>query len=246
MCEYATDPDTGKRYPVANASEAQSSGALSGAIMAPAVDVTPSKEPLPNVLHQYPGYTYGISLHLLTAKEYNEEVVKTQNFKPKRVLVSSAGRYNNTPGPTQFIRSPYFAEDFYFDGLRIETIIGMNEGNRETNAVKVDFKLIEPYGFTFINRLIDQCNDPEVQCNNYLDMPYLLQIDFFAMNDAGEIIGAIPDTTKRIPIRLLKMDVNVGTRGAEYQFEASPYNHCAFDHSYADTPKNIEVLARTV
>lgn len=202
-------------------------------------------KPIPNILHQYANYTYGLSLHLLTAEEYNN-LIKKQNFIPNRVLVASAGKYNNTPGPTQFIRAKYFANDFYFDKLQIETVIGMNERSRETNAVKIDFNLIEPYGFTFINRLIDLCNDPAINCNNYLDMPYMLQIDFYAMNDAGEIVGIVPDATKRIPIRLLKMDVKVGVKGAEYQFECSAYNHCAFDHSYADTPAGFEMQARTV
>lgn len=202
-------------------------------------------KPLPNVLHQYAGYTYGLSLHLLTKDEYNDVILK-QKFVPNRVLIASAGKYNNTPGPTQFIRSPYFSNDFYFDKLTLETVIGMNERTRETNGIKFDFTLIEPYGFTLINNLIDQCNDPTVDSKNYLDMPYLLQIDFYAMNDAGEIVGLVPDITKKIPIRILKMDIKVGVKGAEYVIEASAYNHCAFDHSYADVPVNFEVEARTV
>ena len=203
------------------------------------------KKPLPNVLHNYAGYTYGISLHLLTAAEYND-VMKNQTFLPNRVLVASAGKYNNTPGPTQFIRSSYFNDDFYFDNLSIETLIGYNERSRASNAVGINFTLIEPYGFTFINRLIDQCNDPEVNCKNYLDMPYLLQIDFYGMDDAGEIIGLIPNTTKKIPIRFLTMDVKVSTKGAEYTIEAGPYGHIAFDHSYGEAPANFEIQARTV
>ena len=69
---------------------------------------------LPNVLHQYASYTYGLSLHLLTADEFNKIVDKGE-YTPTKVLIASAGRYNNTPGPTQFTRSPYFKEDFYFD-----------------------------------------------------------------------------------------------------------------------------------
>ena len=198
---------------------------------------------LPNVLHQYASYTYGLSLHLLTAEEYNL-VVEKGDYKPKRVLIASAGRYNNTPGPTEFIRSPYFKEDFYFDGFELDTVIGLNAESRSTNAIKYNFTLIEPYGFTLIDRIINVCNS--LESNNYLDMPYLLQIDFFGIDDSGQITGAIPNTTKRIPIRLLKMDVKISARGAEYAIMGTPYNHSAFDLTYLSTPKIVEVEARTV
>lgn len=202
---------------------------------------------IPNVLHGYASYTYGLSLHLLTSDEYNT-ITKKGEYVPKRVLIASAGRYNNTPGPNQFIRSPKFAEDFYFDKFELETVIGLNAESRSSNAVKYDFTLIEPYGFTLIDRIIDLTTDPAegVNCKNYMDMPYLLQIDFFGMDDTGAIIGAIPNTTKRIPIRLNKMDVRISARGAEYAIKGVPYGHSAFDLTTISTPIDIEVEAKTV
>jgi hypothetical protein len=202
-------------------------------------------KPYPNVLHGYASYTYGLSLHLLTQEEYNK-IVEKQEYTPKRVLIASAGRYNNTPGPTQFIRSPYFKEDFYFDNFTLDTVIGLNESSRSSNAIRSQFTIIEPYGITLINRLIDACNDPEINCSNYIDMPYLLQIDFFGINDAGEIVGAIPNTTKRLPIRLNKISVRASVKGAEYSVDATPYNHSAYDLSTVSTPANFEVHAKTV
>ena len=221
-------------------------------ILAPEVSVTAKRiypeefvKPIPNVLHQYASYTYGLSLHLLTADEYND-IVKDGKYVPNRVLIASAGRYNNTPGPTQFIRSPYFKEDFYFDGFELETVIGLNAESRSTNAIQYQFTLIEPYGFTLLDRIINLCNSDEIQCNNYLDMPYLLQIDFFGIDDSGQITGAIPNTTKRIPIRLNKMDVKISARGAEYAIKGVPYNHSAYDLATVTTPGNFEVEAATV
>lgn len=202
---------------------------------------------LPNPLHEYASYTYGLSLHLLTADEYNK-IVKDGNYTPNRVLIASAGRYNNTPGPNQFIRSPTFAEDFYFDNFTLETVIGLNAQSRNSNAIQYNFTLIEPYGFTLLDRIIDICKDPAegVNCKNYLDMPYLLQIDFFGISETGEITGVIPNTTKRIPIRLNKIDIKISARGAEYAIKGAPYNHSAFDLTTLSTPVAFEVQARTV
>jgi hypothetical protein len=200
-------------------------------------------EVLPNVLHSYASYTYGLSLALLTEIEYNL-IQEKGEYKPNRVLIASAGRYNNIPGPTQFIRSPYFKEDFYFDGFKLDTVVGLNAESRSTNAIKYDFTLIEPYGFTLIDRIINLANSLEV--SNYLDMPYLLQIDFFGMDDSGQITGVIPDTTKRIPIRILKLDVKITNRGAEYAIMGTPYNHSAFDLTTLSVPTIVEVEAKTV
>jgi hypothetical protein len=202
--------------------------------------------PLPNPLHAYPGYTYGLSLALLTVDEYNR-IIKNQDYTANRVIIASAGRHNNNEGPTRFKRAePIFSEDFYFDNLNMTTVIGMNEHSRSSNAINFTFTIVEPYGVTLLTRIIDLSSSPEVKSMNYLDQPYLLQIDFFASNDAGEIVGIVPDQTKRIPIRILKMDIKASGRGSEYQLQASAYGHSAFDLSTVSTPANFEITAGTV
>ena len=208
-------------------------------------DVIDVSKPLMNVLHQYPSYIYALSLHLLNPAEYNN-IVAGGAYLPNRVLVASAGRYNNVPGAKQFIRSPYFAEDFYFDEFNMTTVIGTNSTSRNTNAIEFAFTLLEPYGMTLINRLLDQANDPEMQCDNYLDMIYLLQVEFFASNDAGEIVGIIPNTTKRFPVKITQMNIKAGLKGSEYQIQAVPYNHSAFDQTTVSTPANFEIAAGSV
>ena len=201
--------------------------------------------PIDNPLLAYPSYTYGISLHMLTAQEYTN-LVKDQNFAPNRVIVASAGRYNNTPGPTQFIRAPHFDVDFYFENLEIETVIGLNDHSRATNAINISFNIIEPYGITLFNRILKLTREIDAAGQNWTDQPYMLQIDFFASNDAGEIVGVVPNQTKRIPIKILKFNVKAGLKGAEYAIQASPYNHSAFDAATVSTQAHFEVVAGTV
>ena len=204
-----------------------------------------TKGPIVNPLHAYPSWTYGLSLHMLTITEYNN-IVKNQNYVPNRVIIASAGRYNNTPGPSQFIRAPHFDVDFYFENLNMQTVIGLNEHSRATNAVNFSFSIIEPYGITLFNRILKLTKEINPESENYLEQPYLLQIDFFASNDAGEIVGIVPNQTKRIPIRILKADIKVSNKGAEYSFQAAPYAHSAFDTATVSTPAHFEVVAGTV
>jgi hypothetical protein len=202
------------------------------------------KDPIPNPLLAYPSYTYGLSLALLTVDEYNDIVADVKNYKSNRVIIASAGRYNNDEGASMFKRAPFFAEDFYFENLNMTTVIGLNDRSRSTNAINLKFSIIEPYGVTLLNRIIYLST--EIKSPNYIAQPYLLQIDFFGTNDAGEIVGIIPDLTKRIPIRLLKLDIKASPKGAEYEIEACPYSHAAYDLSTVGTPALIEVTSGTL
>jgi len=195
--------------------------------------------PIPNRLHQYPTYIYGLSLHLLSDQEYND-MVNTQTYTPKRVLIASAGRYS----PDNFPRSEFFDRDFYFEDLDITTLIAPNRSTRNTNAVDINFTLIEPYGFTLVERIIKAANS--VNSQNYLDMPYMLQVDFFTLDDAGKIVGAVEELRKRIPIKIVTLDVRVSGRGAEYKITTVAFNHSAFDATTVTTPANFEVVAGSV
>lgn len=194
--------------------------------------------PLPNRLKEYPSYIYGLSLHILSDKQYNT-VVEQQTYTPANVLIASAGRYSSS-----FPRNEFFSEDFYFEDCNITTVIAPNDVTRNTNAIDANFTIIEPYGFTLMERLLQVAD--ALNSKNYLDMPYLLQIDFFAMDDAGNIVGSINDLRKRIPIKLNKMDIRVSTKGAEYKISATPFNHSAYESTAVTTPANFEITAGTV
>ena len=199
---------------------------------------TISTKPLPNRLHQYSTYIYGLSLHILSDLQYNK-VVEQQTYTPANVLIASAGRYSSS-----FPRNEFFNEDFYFDDCDITTVIAPNDTSRNTNAIELKFTIIEPYGFTLVERLLRVAD--ALKSKNYLDMPYLLQIDFFAMDDAGNIVGSINDLRKRIPIKIIKMDIRVSGKGAEYKITAVPFNHSAYESTSVTTPANFEITSSTV
>lgn len=227
------EPETSKGKPDDTAQEKQSTDFVG--------------KPLPNILHQYASYTYSLSLHLLTIDEYNK-VVDTQQYTANKVLIASAGRHNDiTTGDRAFNRSPVFSDDFYFEGLEFDTVIGITEMTRSTNAIKLDFTIVEPYGMTLVNRIAEVCSSSEVgSIENYTHAPYLLQIDFFGIDDTGNITGGISGITKRIPIKLVTMGINITNRGSEYKISAVPFNHSAYDLTSVQTPANFEITAQTV
>ena len=201
----------------------------------------------PNVLHDYPSYTYGLSLHLLTGDDWND-LATTGNYQPKNVLIASAGKFDQTLGPNKLLRNKYFNDDFYFEDFDMTTVIGATDKNPSTNAINLNFNIIEPYGVTLLNRIIDATKELEAseKTTNYLENPYLMQIDFYAQSADGTALNPIPGITKYIPIKIVGFDFSIDTEGAKYSIQAIPFNHSAFDMTTQETPITMEIDAGTV
>lgn len=208
------------------------------------------QQPIGNPLHEYDSYTYGLSLHLLNIGDFNNLVDNpSQQYTPVTgtpygpvgtVLVASAGRYQN------FGRNPAFVEDFYFDNFKMSSYINTTSRNKNSNLIECSFTLIEPSGFTFINRLISAADMINGTVGNYIKMPYLLQVDFFGHKDGIISPAPIPGMSKMIPISLIEMKSKVTSRGTEYAIRAVPFNHQAFNQTNAVSPADFLINAKTV
>jgi hypothetical protein len=198
-------------------------------------------KPSVNPLHAYASYTYNISLHVLTPEKYKQLINNPgSRFVPSSTLISSANRYGGTArskpsGP----RDPAFTDDFYFENLKIETVVGLQRGGSTT----INFTIIEPYGLTLLNRLLDL--SVRLKAPNYLDIPYLLEISFFGSDDNG-IIAKLENQTKFIPIKMLTAKIKAGTKGSEYDIQAIAYNKLSNMQSIVSTKANFEITGRTV
>lgn len=207
--------------------------------------IEPFKTPTPvaNPLHSYATYTYGITLYILTKQDYINlqlsDAGQLEGWKPSYALISSGGTH-------KVDRAAMFQDDFYFDNLRMTTVVGLNNRTRGTNAIDIGFTVIEPYGLTLLDRLIDAATSEEVQCDNYQDQPYLLEINFFGSRGLGDLETPIAGLTKRIPIKIIELKIKTGVKGSEYAIRAIPYNHSALTETINRTPVNFEVVAGTV
>lgn len=194
-----------------------------------------------NILHNYPSYTYRISMFMISATEYKTIIETPELWRPKNCLISGAGKHNTTDA----IRHPEFKDDFYFDELSVMTMVGLNAKSKASNALELSFTIIEPYGITFLDRLV--AASEYVGSKNYLDMPYIMQIEFFGIKEDGTVDAqSIPKTRKRFPIRILSLDLEASSAGAKYKVMASPYSQSAYDEKLAVAGVNLTVTAKTV
>ena len=132
----------------------------------------------------------------------------------------------------------------YFDSLQMSTIIGLNARTRASNVVSIDFTIIEPLGMSLLEKILEIADENDIKA--WDQMPFVLQIDFFANNPDGSSTSPVGDLTKYVCIKIIEIKIKVTTRGAEYRISAVPESHVALTTSAVTTPINLEVLAKNV
>ena len=200
-------------------------------------------KPQMNPLHSYATYTYGVTLYVLSKESYNKLITNSADESwittgAYSLISSASGHHEN--------RHPEFREDFYFDGLTAKTIIGMNSQTRASNAIEFSFNIIEPYGITLLDRLMEVCDDKRIGGGNYVNQPYMLEVNFFGSTELGKPEVPIPNLKKRFPIKIIEIKIKVGAKGTEYICRAVPWSHQAFNETNSTTPVNFEIKASTV
>lgn len=205
--------------------------------------IAPAKK---NVLHDYTSSTYRTTLYLLSSEDYSALVDKPDTFNPRYVLISSGGGYANKSASKDVTgRHPDFMEDFFIEQLSLTTVVGLNAKTKASNAIEVSFTIVEPYGMTLLDRLQSACMMPPVNSPNYIDQPYLLEIDFLSNVEEARS-KSIRIDRKRLSIKIIEMKIKPGTGGTEYRCRAVPYNHVAFQDTIATLPVALSVQAGTV
>lgn len=211
----------------------------------PPAESTPQERVTPrrNPLHDFATYTYSIALYILSKEEINTLTTAPESWEPgvgsiNTCLIASGGK--NTG---RYARNKNFTDDFYFDNLKMTTMIGMNNRSKSSNAIELSFTILEPYGMSLLDRIMQTAED--IRAPNFKAMPYLLEVEFYGFDDSGAAVQ-ISDQRKRIPIQIIEMKIKVGSKGAEYAIKAIPWNHQALSQSAATTPVNLEVKASTV
>ena len=208
----------------------------------PAVEVVADREyeiqqkVIINPLHYFASYTYSLSLALLEPQDYND-VVSKGKYTPKNVLIAGAGRHGE-----DFKRNDFFQEDFYWDNLKIRTVVGKTFQNKNSNLVNLSFTIIEPVGFTLLNRMVAMSKQKGIR--DWSRAPYMLQIDFYSSDPPKP--GLIPGLTKYLPISFVTMKTKISTRGTEYAIEAVPFNQNAITEVMAQAPTSFSIKGENV
>lgn len=212
-----------------------------------------SVKPQPNILDQYPSYTWQASVYMLTPQQ-----VDAFRQNPRRrpnsynLLFQSGGAAKSTSpnvgrGPTAGTaqafnqdtdgRNPFFSEDFYIDNIRFKSIAaGKGSGFAQASA-ELKFSVTEPANISLLDRLVAAAQDLQPVTGqgrvNYASVTYLMIIRFWAMDQTGKIIqvgaktgyndGALVE--KYFPFRIRGISYTISSSLVTYEWDCTPESY---------------------
>ncbi len=200
----------------------------------------------PNALFKYASYNTIFTLSALTQDEI-ENPEKLLRSAPHDIIVRSGGIGNPSPSNKlsatnkEQIKSEAGQQalsdarenlkrgrDLYFSKVEMLNIPGLNEQRRATSVTKIQMTIAEPLGIS----LLDKMRGAAANCN-YLDhigAPYMLTMEFKGHDEFGNIISTKDQQalTRKIPIKVINMELNVNQGGTVYEVIAIPYNEGGF------------------
>jgi len=162
--------------------------------------------PRPNILDQYPSYTWQASVYMVSPDQYDEfSKNPRRKISGYNLLFQSGGAANSsTPGrgrgagagtPEALFqtnendgRNPYFTDDFYIDNISIGTLAAGKGTGTAHSYTEIKFTVTEPSNITLIDRLYLAAKDLAAKPTNVASALYIMIIRFYAMDNDGQII----------------------------------------------------------
>lgn len=150
-----------------------------------------------NPLGYYSSYNYQISLYLVTPDGMDlfratgkRDINILNNNKNAYLAIQSGGINNNTN-----VTAPGFNLNYYIDDLVIVNATGKSTKS-STNVTSIKFKVIEPYGFSFISNLkkardsFSEFTSQTRYPNNPTRLPFVLGVGFIGYDETGNVMSS--------------------------------------------------------
>lgn len=242
--------------------------------------------PQGNVLDQYASYTYSISIYLMSATDYRQ-FITSPNALPggSQLLIQSGGAPAgggivagadldpNLEDPAaagrarvaNLGRNEFFSLDYYLDDVRLESVMSGKGVGQAHNVTKLQFRVIEPNGITFLDNLY-KATDQYVRISgtpqtNYAAQNYLMVIRFYGYDKDGNLVLSQnqpfldPISRKRIdtivekfiPFQINGIKFRVANKMVEYDVEcAAVRTSVAAGAARGTIPYNVELTSQTL
>ena len=208
-------------------------------------------------------YTYQLSIYLMTPEQFTAmSRSEIKSVAGLSLLMQSGGQIANGQldlnGAT---RNKHFDLDYFIEDLEMESLMPRSVRGA-TNQTRLNFKIIEPYGFTFIERLKAAVKD-FFGTTDFVKQHYLMTIKFKGYDEEGNEVTSKSATDsvtidnnrsdassineKFIPFKFANIVTRASTGAVEYVCEALPVNHFeALSQKRATIPFQLEIKGQTL
>lgn len=240
--------------------------------------------PQDNILDKFASYTYNISLYIMSTNDYKKLLnSKTKNIAGFQLLMSSGGApqaggtvrpidpeeaQQAADGNSAAIQQPnlgrnqFFPLDYYIDDVKMTSLIPGKGTGAAHNVSKINFKVFEPNGISFIDNLFSACQQyvalqGGTGKQNYAAQNYLMVIRFYGYDQYGNLVkvgksgtdasgtGAIVE--KFIPFQFSAIKFKIANRITEYDCECvCPQNAVGIGPARGVIPYNVELTSTSL
>jgi len=239
--------------------------------------------PQENVLDQYASYTYNIAVYLMSPAQYKTLIrSKKRTVSGYQLLFMSGGA-----GPSGSVvpanqitaedpvlaaqerianlgRNEFFSLDYYIDDVQVKSLIPGKATGGAHNVTELKFKVIEPYGLTFLDNLFAATQQYIIVSGgdvnkNYAAQNYLMVIRFYGYDDQGNLVQASRSgqdaagtdvnavVEKFIPFQFTGIKFRIANKVVEYDCSAvCPQYNVNTGASRGVIPYNIELQSQTL
>jgi len=167
--------------------------AKSGIQVGKAAPVIGPGKRLYNPLSKLSSYNYHLTLYMITPEAYGEFLNSNQVDPTGFTIIAESGGINR-----ETIRnSAGFERDVYIDDLSLKTFVGMKSNDGPTtDSVDFEFKIYEPYGFSFISELkrlshkvmMSSKMTGKENATFHMQQYYMLGIRFYGYDSDGNVM----------------------------------------------------------
>ena len=133
--------------------------------------------------------------------------------------------------------------DIFIESVNMVSTVGPSEERGLADFVKMEFKLHEPYGISFVEKMRAAARINKYR--DHLDAPILLTIEFKGFDENGIPMGQY-GTVRKIPILITRVELDVNEGGAIYDVTAVRINDIAFDDRFKFPRCVITINASTL
>ena len=197
------------------------------------------KVPMPNPLHDYATYDYVLGIGCLSKEEINNPDNTYIAGRPIKLVCKSANA-----DPENRVLTPYGKFNFFIENLEVTNLVGFGHDMNVTTANTMTFDIIEPYSMGLFMIACRQLSW-ELGYKNYLEVPFLLTIEFRGNTETGQIVN-IPNTKRMIPFNLTEMELTVTEQGSVYRCKAMGAHLTGLTDNFSRLKSDVSVKGKTV
>ena len=200
-----------------------------------------------NQLEKYASYNCIFTLGVLSAKSINNPV---QTYKTEgadyTILRSGGGGIDDKRIQTAYDALGKEAGnlEYFIDNFELDSVIAPSRQAGVAQAMQFSFQVQEPYSMGLFLQAL-QASAFQAGFQNYLQAPYMLEIDFVGWNDDG-IAEPIKFSNRKIPFKLMSVEFDVEKGGSTYTINCIPWNESALMNEIMNIQDSIEITGANV